>query len=86
MKLLTNRDQQRAYTRIVDVITTLAAEDTRRNSDAIGDMWQIAEIVGGRPMVDALEGRNYHTRSVFDKIGHSLSDGVSALDKVMGDE
>ncbi len=75
--------QQETFRRIVDVVKTLAIEDSMENNYAINDMWQIARIVGGRPMVDALEGNNYYARPMRERMGNSISDSIDALDSIL---
>lgn len=84
MRIMTRRTQQEAFKRIVEVVKTLAAEDTQEHNEAIGDMWQIAGMVGGRVMVDALEGNNYHTRPFRERLGNSIADSIDALDSIIG--
>lgn len=86
MKVLTRKRQQDIYKRIVDVIVTLTkveaiSEDHALQLDyALGDMWQIVRMVGGREMLTAMEGRNYHTTPKVEKILNGLSDCIDAAD------
>ena len=86
MKVLTRKRQQDIYKRIVDVIATLTkveavSEDHALQLDyALGDMWQIVRMVGGREMLTAMEGRNYHTTPKVEKILNGLSDCIDAAD------
>ena len=86
MKVLTRKRQQDIYKRIVDVIATLTkveavSEDHALQLDnALGDMWQIARMVGGREMLDAMVGDNYHQRPLRERVGDKISDSMDAAD------
>lgn len=61
MRILTRSKQQKAYTLMVEVIKVLASVRAKSPKDemncdyAIGDMWQLARIIGGKDMLNALE-------------------------------
>lgn len=86
MKVLTRKRQQDIYKRIVYVVTALSQVQTVDESHdekinfALGDMWHIAKLVGGREMLTAMEGRNYHTTPQVEKILNGLSDCIDAAD------
>lgn len=83
MRIMTNDMQQECFKRIVDVVKALASEDSQENNYAINDMWQIARLVGGRHMVDALEGNNYYARPMRERMGNAISDSIDALDSIL---
>lgn len=86
MKVLTRKKQQDIYKRIVYVVTALAQVQTVDESHdekinfALGDMWQIARMVGGREMLDAMVGDNYHQRPLRERVGDKISDSMDAAD------
>ena len=86
MKVLTRKKQQAIYKRIAEAIVTLAKVEAISDSHkqqldyALGDMWQIARLVGGREMVTALEGRNYHMTPKIEKTLNALSDFIDVAD------
>lgn len=91
MKVLTRKRQQDIYKRIVYVVSALAQVQTVDKSHdekinfALGDMWHIAKLVGGREMLTAMEGRNYHTTPKVEKILNGLSDCIDAADGWLDD-
>lgn len=89
MRILTRKKQQDAYKELVEIVKVLTKAYVAGKridlelQDAIASAYEVVDIVGGREMIDALEGKNYHTRPLLDKIGNSLCDGVNMLDNVM---
>lgn len=83
MRFLTRRRQSEIFKRLHDVVITLAGIDDIKANYALGDMWQIARYVGGREMVEALEGRNYNAAPRAKRIADGLSDSIDLLDEIM---
>lgn len=80
MRYLTRKRQQEIFKRIYNVVVFLANTEGIEADYAIGDMWQIARMVGGREMLDAMVGNNYHQRPLRERVGDKVSDSMDAAD------
>lgn len=85
MRFLTRKRQQELFKRIHNVVVFLANTEGIEADYAIGDMWQIARMVGGREMLDAMVGDNYHQRPLMERVGDKISDSMDAADGWLDD-
>lgn len=85
MRVITRKKQQELFKRIHNVVVALAKIDGIEADYAIGDMWQIARMVGGREMLDAMVGDNYYQRPLRERVGDKISDSMDAADGWIND-
>ena len=56
MRVIMFKNQQKAFKSLVEIIKVLATVEGEEADDAIGDVYMIADIVGGKQMTKALRG------------------------------
>ena len=56
LRVLTFKKQQKVFKSLIEIIKVLATVEGREADYAIGDVYRIASIVGGKPMTKALRG------------------------------
>ena len=56
MRVMTFKQQQKVFKSLVEIIKVLATVEGEEADDAIGDVYKIADLVGGKQMTKALRG------------------------------
>lgn len=91
IKILSLRKQNDIYKKLINVILELRKnlpDDSAQ--DALGDAFDIAFIVGGPEMLEALGGQKVKTmfgqlrHGIKEEIGDGLSRGIEFIDDVLG--
>lgn len=57
MKILNHEQQNKTYKHLTEIVKVLAKVEGIEADDALADVYQIAVIIGGKKMRDALGGK-----------------------------
>jgi len=56
MKVIMFKNQQKVFKSLIEIVKVLATVEGEAADDAIGDVYRIADLVGGKQMTKALKG------------------------------
>ena len=84
MKIMTLQKQNDVYKRLIHIITELMKLETDEARYAIGDAFDIALIVGGREMLDAIGGikPSKTVGSTKEELSNGLSKCIDFIDEI----
>lgn len=82
MRVLSFHKQNEVYKRIVNIILELRKNDTNSAADAISDAFDIAYIVGGDAMLEALAPSRVTIKNAAEQFADALSRMVEKWDEL----
>lgn len=82
MRVLSFHKQNEVYKRIVNIILELRKNDTNSAADAISDAFDIAYIVGGEEMLEALAPSRVTIKNAAEQFADALSRAVDKWDEL----
>lgn len=82
MRVLSFHKQNEVYKRIVNIILELRKNDTNSAADAISDAFDIAYIVGGEEMLEALAPSRVAIKNAAEQFADALSRAVDKWDEL----
>ena len=82
MRILSFHNQNEVYKRIVNIILELRKNDTNSAADAISDAFDIAYIVGGDAMLEALSPSRVRIKTAAEQFADALSRTVEKFDEL----
>lgn len=82
MKILTMKKQNDAYKKLINIILELRKSDTVEATDAISDAFDLAYIVGGDAMLEAMAPSKVKVHNAAEQIADMLSRSVERFDEI----
>lgn len=82
MRILTMQKQNEAYKKLINIILELRKSDTVSAADAISDAFDIAYIVGGDAMLEAMTPSRVTIKTAAEQFADALSRMVEKWDEL----
>ena len=82
MRILTIHKQNEAYKKLINIILELRKRDTDSATDAISDAFDIAYIVGGEEMLEAMAPSRITIKTAAEQFADALSRMVEKWDEL----
>lgn len=89
IRILSMKKQNEIYKKLISIILELRKIPTPEARDALGNAFDIAVMVGGVEMLEAMGGNKVKTHfgqyrhGIVSEVGDSLSKGIELIDDVL---